>query len=108
MESRDARDLRHEAGDFINVGPGRDITVKELAEIIREAVYADMPGVSCQINWDTSKPNGTFRKVTDVSRLNTLGFRCETNLRAGIAQTYKEFVADVAGAGTLRTLRYGQ
>lgn len=71
----------------INVGTGRDITVKELAEIIKDVV--DYRG---ELEFDTSKPDGTPRKLMDVSRLAALGWSAQTGLRKGIRRTYDWFV----------------
>jgi len=66
----------------LNVGTGEDISIKELAEII-----AHEAGFKGQILWDATKPNGTPRKVLDVSRLNSLGWKAKINLREGIKET---------------------
>jgi GDP-L-fucose synthase len=67
----------------INVGAGQDITISQLAEII-----ADTVGYRGEITYDTSRPDGTPRKLLDVSRLASLGWRPSIGLRAGIADTY--------------------
>ena len=64
---------------FINVGTGKDLTIKQLAEMIREIV-----GFSGSIVWDSSKPNGTPRKLMDVSRLEGLGWKYTTRIETGI------------------------
>lgn len=87
MEHKNAVDI----GEFVNIGSGQDLTIKNLAEIIRSIVYADMPGKICKIEWDTSQPNGTPRKLLDVSKLHSAGWRAKTELKKGIAQTYIEF-----------------
>lgn len=68
----------------INVGVGEDQSIKSLAELVQEVV-----GFEGSIQWDTSKPDGTPRKLLDVSRINKLGWRSNTDLRSGIAETYK-------------------
>ena len=70
----------------INVGTGTDITIKELAELTKKVV--DFDG---KIIWDDSKPDGTPRKLLDVSRINKLGWKYETDLDAGLASTYEFF-----------------
>ncbi len=70
----------------INVGVGEDLSIMSLAEMIREVV-----GFEGSIRWDTSKPDGTPRKLLDVSRINRLGWRAEIELQAGIAETYKRY-----------------
>jgi GDP-L-fucose synthase len=72
---------------FINVGFGSDISVKQLAEMIKEIV-----GYKGDIVWDISKPDGTPRKLMDSSRLFALGWRPEINLREGIAGVYADFL----------------
>lgn len=81
--------MRHyEAPGPINVGTGLDVTIKELAETVRDIVA---PGV--ELTFDSSKPDGTPRKVLDVSRLAALGWTASTPLRAGIEATYEWFLA---------------
>ncbi len=82
--------------EWINVGTGTDVTIKELTEIV-----ADVTGFQGRIVWDTSKPDGTPRKLMDVARLTALGWRARLGLREGVAQTYASFLAEKA-AGTLR------
>ncbi len=89
MERRDASDI----GEFVNVGSGTDLTIAELAEKVRAVVYADVPGRSCVIEWDTSKPNGTPRKLLDCSRLESLGWKYKTELSDGLRAAYGDFLA---------------
>ncbi|MGK0298404.1 MAG: GDP-L-fucose synthase [Gammaproteobacteria bacterium] len=73
----------YDSEEIINIGTGEDVTIKELAELIGEIVnYND------KLTFDTSKPDGTPRKLQDVSRLNTAGWKFKTNLKAGITKTY--------------------
>lgn len=67
----------------INVGTGIEVTIRELAELIREIVYPQ-----AELQFDTTKPDGTPRKQLDVSRLHALGWRHSRNLRDGLQQTY--------------------
>ncbi|WP_405800871.1 GDP-L-fucose synthase [Streptomyces halstedii] len=67
----------------VNIGCGEDLTIRELAETVREVT-----GYQGQIAWDTSKPDGTPRKLLDVTRLTALGFRPRIPLRDGVARTY--------------------
>jgi len=92
MQNNNARNLSNLAGDFVNVGCGKDLTIKELAEIIRDVVYEETSNRSCRIEWDTSKPNGTPQKLLDISRITALGFSPKTNLTEGIKLAYKDFV----------------
>jgi len=71
---------------FVNVGVGKDISVKELAELVQRAV--GFPG---KISWNTSMPDGTPRKLLDVSRLQTLGWEARIGLEAGIRHTVSWF-----------------
>jgi GDP-L-fucose synthase len=68
----------------INVGVGEDVSIKELAELIKETV-----GFSGSIEWDSSKPDGTPRKLLDVSRITSLGWKAKISLEDGIRSTYE-------------------
>jgi len=88
----------YDGAEHINVGTGTDVTIKELAETIRDVVYPEG-----ELEFDTSKPDGTPRKLLDVSRLSELGWNAPTNLRAGIEKTYAwylENIDDLRGAAT--------
>lgn len=82
MENYDYSDI----GEFVNIGVGKDITIKELVELIKEIV-----GFEGEIKYDTSKPDGTPRKLMEVSRLNGLGWKAKVSLKDGIKDTYKWF-----------------
>ena len=71
---------------IINVGTGVDIEIKELAETI-----SDVVGFSGNIEWDDSKPNGTMRKVMDVSKIKSLGWEPKVSLKDGLKKTYEYF-----------------
>jgi GDP-L-fucose synthase len=71
---------------LINVGTGTDLTIRELAEAV-----ADVVGYKGKFVQDTSKPDGTMRKVMDVSKIHDLGWKATTSLKTGISLTYKEF-----------------
>jgi GDP-L-fucose synthase len=75
--------LNYDDPDIINVGTGTDVTIKELATIISKEV-----GFTGEILWDTNKPNGTPRKVMDVSKIKSLGWNPKINLTEGIKKTY--------------------
>jgi GDP-L-fucose synthase len=99
MEHHDAVDLRNDAGDFINVGSGKELTIKQLAEIVLSIIYEKELHESgkshdnvCHITWDKTKPNGTPRKICDISRLKALGFTARTELVDGIRIAYKDFI----------------
>lgn len=72
---------------FINVGSGIDVTIKQLAETVAQIV-----GFGGEIKWDDSKPDGTPRKLMDSSRLFALGWKPRVDLETGIELTYKEFL----------------
>ena len=74
-------------GPIVNVGTGEDVTIRELAETVMQVV-----GFNGRIVFDTSKPDGTPRKLLDVSRLSALGWRARTTLRDGIALANADFV----------------
>jgi len=73
---------------LVNIGVGHDLTIRELAETVKEVV-----GYQGSIEFDTSKPDGTPRKLMDVSRLSGLGWRAGTDLRSGLSLAYSEFSA---------------
>ncbi|GGY95311.1 GDP-L-fucose synthase [Streptomyces nitrosporeus] len=73
----------YDGDDPVNIGCGEDLTIRELAETVREVT-----GYQGEIAWDSSKPDGTPRKLLDVSRLASLGFTPRIPLRDGIARTY--------------------
>lgn len=93
MEHCNASDLRCETGDFVNVGTGTDQTIKSVAELVRDVVYEDAAGRTCKMEWDPSKPNGTPKKLCDVSRLTKLGWKASTEFKAGIKKSYEDFKA---------------
>jgi len=70
---------------LINIGSGRDVTIRELAELVRELV-----GFAGVIEWDSGKPDGTPRKLLDISRLKALGWQAKISLRQGILATYQQ------------------
>ena len=81
-----------EVGEFINVGSGEELTIAELADAVRTTVYADAPGRSCEIVWDTSRPDGTPRKLMDSSRIRALGWAPTTPLTEGLTLAYRDFL----------------
>ena len=76
--------------DIVNIGTGKDITIKELADLVRAIV-----GFDGEIIWDTTKPDGTPRKLLDVSKLNSLGWKSSLSLKEGIERTYKWYLSTV-------------
>jgi GDP-L-fucose synthase len=82
--------------DWLNVGTGEDLTIRELTETVAQTV-----GFTGTVRWDASKPDGTPRKLLDVSKLSRLGWRARLDLRAGLEQTYESYLAELA-EGRLR------
>jgi GDP-L-fucose synthase len=80
---------KYDSPDIINTGCGEDVTIRELAELI-----CDVVGFDGEIVWDTNKPDGTPRKLLDVSKIRALGWQPTTPLRNGISQTYEWFLAN--------------
>ena len=81
----------YDSKEHLNIGTGEDLTIKELAELV-----AQLAGFSGEIAWDATKPNGTPRKVLDVSKAKSLGWAPQISLRDGIASTiawYKDATA---------------
>ena len=78
----------------INVGTGKDISIRDLAELIKQIL-----GFEAEIHWDSSRPDGTPRKLLDVSRLTELGWKSSLGLDKGIAETYKWFRESAAAKG---------
>jgi GDP-L-fucose synthase len=83
----------YDAPEPINVGTGQDATISDLA-----AIVAAVTGYDGGLMWDTSKPDGTPRKLLDVSRLRELGWKPEVDLEDGIRQTYRWYRNSAAGA----------
>ena len=77
----------YEGAEHVNVGTGEDLTIRELAEAVREVVYP-----RARLAFDRSKPDGTPRKLLDVSRLHALGWRHRIPLAEGIASSYRWFL----------------
>ncbi len=82
MERCDAKDL----GEFVNVGVGHDITIKDLANVVAQTV-----GFTGTLRFDTSKPDGTPQKLLDVSRLHALGWQAKVSMQDGLQKAYTDF-----------------
>ena len=80
---------RDEPPDWINVGTGTDVTIRELTEMVAQAT-----GYKGRVSWDATKPDGTPRKLLDVSRMSALGWKARTGLKAGIEATYLSFLGE--------------
>ena len=80
--------MNHYSGnETVNAGTGKELTIRELTEMVADAV-----GFKGEILWDTSKPNGTPRKLLDVSKAERLGWHYSTELPEGIRLTYDDFL----------------
>jgi GDP-L-fucose synthase len=81
---------KYDSPEIVNVGCGQDISIRELAELICEVV-----GFEGDLAWDTTKPDGTPRKLLDVSKIHALGWRHTIALREGIERTYEWFLKNI-------------
>ena len=92
MENVDFKDLKSDGGPVINthinIGTGKDLTIKELAGMIKNVI-----GFKGEMNWDSSKPDGTFRKLLDVTKINKLGWKEKIGLEEGIKLIYNKYSA---------------
>jgi GDP-L-fucose synthase len=86
MEKYDYREI----GELINIGTGKDIMIKDLALMVRDIV-----GFRGEIVWDSTKPDGTPRKLLDISRIRALGWEPKTSLEEGIQKTYEWYLTTV-------------
>ena len=86
--------MKHYSGDgFLNIGIGEDVTIAEFARLV-----ADVVGYHGQIVFDTTRPDGTPRKLLDVAKLTALGWRAKTQLRDGLEAAYVDFCSRADGA----------
>ena len=83
----------YSGNETVNAGTGREISIRELTSLVASVV-----GYEGRITWDTSKPNGTPRKLLDVSKAAGLGWTARTPLREGIALAYADFLSNPARA----------
>ena len=81
----------YQGSETVNAGTGQEITIKALAELVARVV-----GYTGKICWDTEKPNGTPRKLLDVSKATALGWRYQTELEEGVRLAYTDFQENVA------------
>ena len=83
--------LENQLPDYLyNVGTGKDLTIKELAATIQKIV-----GHSGEIIWDDTKPDGTTRKLMDVSKMHNIGWKHQVDLEEGIQKTYNWFLENI-------------
>jgi GDP-L-fucose synthase len=80
---------QHHGNELVNIGCGEDVSIRELAELV-----ANVVGYRGELRWDTSRPDGTPRKLLDVTRLFAYGWRPSIALREGVEQTYRWFLAN--------------
>jgi len=76
----------YDSSEHVNVGSGKDLSIRALAETVAEEV-----GFTGETRWDTTKPDGTPRKLLDVSKINELGWKATTGLREGIRNSIRDF-----------------
>ena len=86
MENYNAKDL----GEFVNIGRGEDIKIRELAPLIKRVV-----GFEGEIKYDPSKPDGMPRKLLDISRMRSLGWEPKTALEEGVKKTYEWYLEHI-------------
>lgn len=79
----------YSGNETVNAGTGKELTIKELTELVAEIV-----GYEGRILWDTTRPNGTPRKLLDVSKATSLGWTYRTELRDGIRLAYEDFLTN--------------
>lgn len=79
----------YDGNDTVNIGTGREITIKELSELVAKIV-----GYNGKIVWDTTKPDGTPRKLLDISKLKELGFQFKTELEEGVVIAYNDYLSN--------------
>jgi GDP-L-fucose synthase len=90
----------YDSPELINVGTGEDLSIRELAEMIRR-----ITGYTGKLAFDPTKPDGTPRKLLDVSRINALGWKARIPLEQGLADTWRWYLAHAAAIpGTVETL----
>jgi GDP-L-fucose synthase len=84
---------KYDGEEHVNIGTGKEITIKELAELVKQTV-----GFEGEIIWNKDMPDGTPRKLCDVSKLNSLGFKAKVDLPEGIKLAYEWFKENVSQA----------
>jgi GDP-L-fucose synthase len=84
---------KYDDAETINIGTGKDLSIKEISEIVKEVV-----GFHGEIVWDESKPDGTPRKLLDISKITKLGYQPHEDLKTGIAKTYEWFKQELVSS----------
>jgi GDP-L-fucose synthase len=86
---------KYDDAETINIGTGKDLTIKEISEIVKEVV-----GFHGEVVWDESKPDGTPRKLLDISKITKLGYQPQEDLKTGITKTYEWYKQELISAKT--------
>ena len=84
---------KYDDAETINIGTGKDLTIKEISEIVKEVV-----GFHGEVVWDESKPDGTQRKLLDISKITKLGYQPQEDLKTGITKTYEWFTQELVSS----------
>jgi GDP-L-fucose synthase len=84
---------KYDDAETINIGTGKDLSIKEISEIVKEVV-----GFHGEVVWDESKPDGTPRKLLDISKITKLGYQPHEDLKTGIAKTYEWFKQELVSS----------
>ena len=84
---------KYDDAETINIGTGKDLSIKEISEIVKEVV-----GFHGEVVWDESKPDGTPRKLLDISKITKLGYQPDEDLKTGIAKTYEGFKQELVSS----------
>ena len=84
--------------ELVNIGVGEDLSIKELAELIKKVV-----GYDGSLEFDTTKPDGTPRKLMDVSKLNSFGYKAKTDLKNGIEMAYRDYLDKIGVESKIKT-----
>jgi GDP-L-fucose synthase len=86
---------KYDDAETINIGTGKDLTIKEISEIVKEVV-----GFHGEVVWDESKPDGTQRKLLDISKITKLGYQPQEDLKTGITKTYEWYKQELISANS--------
>ena len=84
---------KYDDAETINIGTGKDLSIKEISEIVKEVV-----GFQGEVTWDESKPDGTPRKLLDITKLRNLGYQPHEDLKTGITKTYEWFKREIVSS----------
>jgi GDP-L-fucose synthase len=84
---------KYDDAETINIGTGKDLSIKEISEIVKEVV-----GFHGEVVWDESKPDGTPRKLLDISKITKLGYQPHEDLKTGITKTYEWFTQELVSS----------